>query len=44
MANAAGYLRVSTEGQIGEERFGLEAQREAVEAYAKAQGYEVAEW
>jgi len=44
MAKAAGYLRVSTEGQIGEERFGLEAQREAVEAYAKAQGYEVAEW
>jgi len=44
MAKAAGYLRVSTEGQIGEERFGLEAQREAVEAYAKAEGYEVAEW
>jgi site-specific DNA recombinase len=44
MATAAGYLRVSTEGQIGEERFGLEAQREAVEAYAKAQGYEMAEW
>ena len=44
MATAAGYLRVSTEGQIGEERFGLEAQREAVEAYAKAEGYEVAEW
>jgi len=44
MAKAAGYLRVSTEGQIGEDRFGLEAQREAVEAYAKAEGYEVAEW
>jgi len=44
MTKAAGYLRVSGEGQIGEDKYGLAAQREAVEAYAKAEGYEVAEW
>jgi site-specific DNA recombinase len=44
MTKAAGYLRVSGEGQLGEDRYGLAAQREAVETYAKAQGYEVAEW
>jgi site-specific DNA recombinase len=44
MTKAAGYLRVSGEGQIGEDKYGLAAQREAVETYAKAQGYEVAEW
>jgi len=44
MTKAAGYLRVSGEGQIGEDKYGLAAQREAIETYAKAQGYEVAEW
>ena len=44
MTKAAGYLRVSGEGQIGEDKYGLAAQREAIETYAAAQGYEVAEW
>ena len=44
MTKAAGYLRVSGEGQLGEDRYGLAAQREAIETYAKAEGYEVAEW
>jgi len=44
MTRAAGYLRVSTEGQTGEDHFGLAEQREAIETYAAAQGYEVAEW
>lgn len=44
MARAAGYLRVSSEGQIGEDKFGLPAQKEAIEAYAQAQGYEIVGW
>ncbi len=41
---AAAYLRVSTEGQVGEDKFGLAAQREAVEQYATAQGLEIVAW
>ncbi|GAJ14878.1 unnamed protein product, partial [marine sediment metagenome] len=38
---AAAYLRVSTAAQAGGKRFGLAAQRAAILAYAKAQGYRV---
>ena len=41
---AAAYIRVSTDGQVGEERFGLEAQRSDVQAFADAHGIEVVEW
>lgn len=44
MMKAAAYLRVSTEGQTGEDRFGLAAQKEAVEGYAQAQGVEIVGW
>ena len=44
MTKAAAYLRVSTEGQLGEDRFGLDAQREDIEAYAKAEGFTIVEW
>lgn len=37
----ASYLRVSTDSQTGEDRFGLDAQRAAVDAYAKANGIEI---
>ena len=40
----AGYLRVSTNGQVGEDRFGLEAQRVQIEGYCCAKGYEIVEW
>ncbi|MCU1372351.1 MAG: resolvase [Ilumatobacteraceae bacterium] len=36
-----GYLRCSTEGQV--EKFGLEAQRQAISAWAKANGHRVIE-
>jgi|SRR5581483_4871373 len=35
------YYRVSTGAQAGEDRFGLPAQREAVEAYCKCQKHEI---
>lgn len=38
---AAAYLRVSTDGQTGEDKFGLPAQKEAILAYAINQGIEV---
>ena len=41
---AAAYLRVSTQDQGGEDRYGLPAQREAIESYAKAQGVEIVAW
>ncbi|MCL6596703.1 MAG: recombinase family protein [Firmicutes bacterium] len=44
MTKAAAYLRVSTEGQVGDDKFGLAAQRQAVEEYAKAQGLELVAW
>lgn len=39
-----GYLRVSTKGQTGEDKFGLEAQREQIEVYCKAKGHEIVSW
>ena len=39
-----GYLRVSTEGQLGEDRFGLAAQRETIEAYARREGISIDEY
>ncbi len=41
---AAAYLRVSTGDQAGEDRYGLPAQREAIESHAAAQGFQVAKW
>ena len=46
---AIGYLRVSTPGQVGSERFGdekfgLDAQRQMIETYAAENGYEIIKW
>jgi site-specific DNA recombinase len=41
---AAAYLRVSTEGQTGEDTFGVAAQEEAIKGYAAAKGIEVVTW
>jgi site-specific DNA recombinase len=41
---ATGYLRVSTDAQAGEDRFGLESQTEAIRNFAKSQGYELVSW
>lgn len=41
---AVGYLRVSTEGQLGADRYGLESQRSDIEAYATTNGCEIVAW
>jgi site-specific DNA recombinase len=41
---AAAYIRVSTEGQAGEDRFGLPAQKEAITTYSQAQGIDIVTW
>lgn len=41
---AVAYIRVSTEGQAAEDKFGAEAQRKAIEEYAKKNGYKIVNW
>jgi DNA invertase Pin-like site-specific DNA recombinase len=43
MKEAIGYLRVSTREQ-GHKRNGLEAQREAIERFAQAEGFNIVQW
>jgi DNA invertase Pin-like site-specific DNA recombinase len=43
MATAVGYIRVSTKAQ-GRSGLGLEAQRQAIEAFAEREGIEVTAW
>ena len=40
----AAYVRVSTELQTGPDKYGLDAQRSDIEAFAKAQGSTVVRW
>ena len=44
MKNVAAYIRVSTEGQCGEDKFGLEAQREQIEEYCKKNDMKIVKW
>lgn len=44
MEKAIGYLRVSTDGQAGEDKFGIQAQQEAIESFARLNGYEITDW
>lgn len=44
MKNAIGYLRVSTNEQNKDDRYGIEAQKEAISKYARENGYEIVEW
>lgn len=44
MKRVVAYLRVSTEGQTGEDKYGLPAQREHITAYAAQEGLEIAQW
>lgn len=44
LKRAYGYIRVSTKQQAGEDRMGLEAQRQAITDYADRNGFTVVEW
>lgn len=44
MINVIGYIRVSTEGQVGEDKFGLEVQKQQIEEYASAHDMTIVKW
>lgn len=41
---AVAYCRVSTDGQVGEDKFGIAAQKEQITNYCEAKGIEVVGW
>lgn len=44
MKRAVAYCRVSTEGQVGEDKFGIESQRDQIKEYCRNNGIEVVQW
>jgi len=42
--NAVGYIRVSTEGQVGDDKFGIDSQKQSILLYANENGYNVVAW
>ena len=42
--NAVGYIRVSTDGQIGEDKYGADSQRQEILDYANKNGYNIVAW
>lgn len=44
MKNVVGYIRVSTDGQIGEDKFGMATQKEHIEAYCNQHDMTVVKW
>lgn len=44
LKNAIAYIRVSTEGQAEEDKFGKDAQRAAILDYADRNGYGIVQW
>lgn len=42
--NAVGYVRVSTDNQVGDDKFGIEAQRQSILLYANDNGYNIVKW
>lgn len=41
---AIGYIRVSTEEQSSDDRYGIEVQRDAISKYAKEHDYDIVDW
>lgn len=39
-----GYIRVSTDGQVGEDKFGLEVQKQSITEYCEKNGMEIVRW
>jgi DNA invertase Pin-like site-specific DNA recombinase len=44
MTRAIGYVRVSTEEQFGDDKYGVESQKQAILDYAAENGYEIIDW
>lgn len=44
MKNVAAYVRVSTDGQCGEDKFGMEAQKEQIEEYCRKNDMNIIKW
>lgn len=44
MKNVVAYIRVSTDGQIGEDKFGLEVQRKQIIEYCEKNDMNIAKW
>lgn len=44
MKKVVGYVRVSTQAQTGEDRYGVDAQRSDILAYCKEHGLELVKW
>lgn len=42
--NAVGYVRVSTDGQVGDDKYGIDAQKQSILLYANENGYNIVEW
>lgn len=42
--NAVGYCRVSTKGQVGDDKYGLESQKADIRRYCEVHGYHVTRW
>lgn len=42
--NAIGYVRVSTLEQAGEDKFGIDAQKQSILLYANNNGYNIVDW
>ena len=44
MKNVAAYIRVSTDGQCGDDKFGLDVQRKTIQEYCDKNGYTIVRW
>lgn len=44
MKNVVAYIRVSTDGQIGEDKFGMDVQREQIEDYCRRNDMNILRW
>lgn len=42
--NVIGYIRVSTDGQCGDDKFGLEVQRQQITDYCEKNGHTIVKW
>lgn len=44
MKNVAAYIRVSTDGQVGDDKFGLDAQKEQIIEFCQKNDYNIIKW